>query len=96
MNDNTATQTDETAVRMDWEEAYKEEFKHIQARRDGAYPTGDTTQAPDKPDNLVGLAFSGGGIRSATFGLGMLEALKKFDLLKKIDLYPAAAISAPG
>ena len=34
---------------------------------------------------MVGLAFSGGGIRSATFGLGVLEGLKKLDLLKKID-----------
>ncbi|MDD1620819.1 MAG: patatin-like phospholipase family protein, partial [Methylococcaceae bacterium] len=41
---------------------------------------------PDKTaENLVGLAFSGGGIRSATFGLGVLETLKKFGLLKKID-----------
>ena len=82
MNDNTGIQNDKTAVRLDWEKAYEEEFKHIRARRDGAYPSDDTTQAPD---NLVGLAFSGGGIRSATFGLGVLEALKKFDLLKKID-----------
>lgn len=36
-------------------------------------------------ENLVGLAFSGGGIRSATFGLGVLEGLKPFGLLKKID-----------
>src|SRR5690349_7181549 len=33
---------------------------------------------------LVGLAFSGGGIRSATFGLGVLEALKTLDLLDKV------------
>ena len=36
-------------------------------------------------ENLVGLALSGGGIRSATFGLGVLEGLKSFGLLKKID-----------
>ena len=40
---------------------------------------------PDaKAEELVGLAFSGGGIRSATFGLGVLEGLKKLGLLKKI------------
>ena len=33
---------------------------------------------------LVGLAFSGGGIRSATFGLGVLQALKEVDLLGRI------------
>jgi hypothetical protein len=36
-------------------------------------------------DGLVGLALSGGGIRSATFALGVLEGLKKFDLLKEVD-----------
>ncbi len=33
----------------------------------------------------VGLAISGGGIRSATFGLGVMEALKEQGVLKQID-----------
>ena len=33
----------------------------------------------------VGLAISGGGIRSATFGLGVLESLKQLDFLSKVD-----------
>ena len=33
----------------------------------------------------VGLAFSGGGIRSATFNLGILQALASANLLSKID-----------
>ena len=33
----------------------------------------------------VGLAFSGGGIRSATFGLGVLEALKESKVLPQVD-----------
>ncbi|HEY1499121.1 MAG TPA: patatin-like phospholipase family protein [Acidobacteriaceae bacterium] len=37
------------------------------------------------PSNLVGLAFSGGGIRSATFNLGVLQGLQEFDLLRNID-----------
>jgi hypothetical protein len=36
-------------------------------------------------DNLVGLALSGGGIRSATFSLGVLQALARHDLLKHVD-----------
>ncbi len=64
---------------------FQEELVHIQARRDGEYK-----QTIDLDDglplkNLIGLAFSGGGIRSATFGLGILEALKDHNLLKKID-----------
>ncbi len=38
-----------------------------------------------EPKNLVGLAFSGGGIRSATFSLGVLQALAKKDLLRHAD-----------
>ena len=34
---------------------------------------------------LTGLAFSGGGIRSATFNLGVLQALARLRLLKKFD-----------
>jgi hypothetical protein len=36
-------------------------------------------------DNLTGLAFSGGGIRSATFNLGVLQALAQRGLLRKFD-----------
>ena len=36
-------------------------------------------------DTLMGLAFSGGGIRSATFSLGVLQALAKKDVLEKMD-----------
>ena len=39
---------------------------------------------PPAERDLVGLAFSGGGIRSATFGLGVLQALKEVDLLGRI------------
>jgi len=36
-------------------------------------------------DNLIGLAFSGGGIRSATLNLGVLQALAENQLLHKFD-----------
>jgi hypothetical protein len=35
--------------------------------------------------NLLGLAFSGGGIRSATFNLGILQGLAKVEMLRKFD-----------
>lgn len=40
----------------------------------------------NKPEKIVGLALSGGGIRSATFSLGILQALAETDRLKSIDL----------
>lgn len=35
--------------------------------------------------NLMGLALSGGGIRSATFSLGVLQALARNNILRKLD-----------
>ncbi len=35
--------------------------------------------------NAVGLAISGGGIRSATFGLGILQGLASLGVLKCVD-----------
>src|SRR5437868_109828 len=40
-------------------------------------------KSPETP--LVGLALSGGGIRSATFGLGVLQALKSLGLFERLD-----------
>jgi len=57
-----------------WDKAFAEEL---------AVVCGDDVAT--KKDKLVGLAFSGGGIRSATFNLGVLEALKDLGLLEKID-----------
>ena len=39
----------------------------------------------DIKNKLVGLALSGGGIRSATFSLGVMQRLAKEDLLKYVD-----------
>ncbi len=54
---------------------------------------GDWTQHPEPANlaegksrgNLVGLAFSGGGIRSATFNLGVLQRLGELKLLPLVD-----------
>lgn len=60
-----------------------EESKYVLARRNGNTP--EEYKDPKPPSDLVGLAISGGGIRSATFALGVLEAFKNKNLLKKID-----------
>jgi hypothetical protein len=39
----------------------------------------------DLPPDTIGLALSGGGIRSATVCLGVLQTLAKRDLLRKVD-----------
>ena len=40
---------------------------------------------PPHERNLIGLALSGGGIRSATFGLGVIQGLAELGLLKFVD-----------
>lgn len=46
---------------------------------------GDNQGRDKSKENLAGLAFSGGGIRSATFNLGVIQSLVKNDLLGKFD-----------
>ena len=61
----------------------EEERRQVAAARDlriGIDPT-----RPDAADSLIGLAFSGGGIRSATFNLGILQALARERLLRAFD-----------
>jgi predicted acylesterase/phospholipase RssA len=62
------------------------ELEEINERRDkyglGKAPKGS---GPSTNKGLIGLALSGGGIRSATFSLGVLQALAKEDVLKNVD-----------
>ena len=63
------------------DEVRKRELKCIEKRRReaGLAVTGSAA------DNLVGLALSGGGLRSATFNLGLLQAFRRYGLLRYID-----------
>lgn len=54
--------------------------RHVEDGLDIGSVTEPTTKL-----NLVGLALSGGGIRSATFNLGLLQALARLKLFKYID-----------
>jgi len=63
----------------DFEYVRAKEFEAIEkARKD--IPGSGTGK-----DDLLGLAFSGGGIRSATFNLGVLQGLSRAGLLKHVD-----------
>lgn len=58
-------------------------------------PVASVFRAPEQPDDppvrpsaqagLLGLAFSGGGIRSATFNLGVLQVLARIGALERVD-----------
>ena len=45
----------------------------------------DRDKKGGKEVDLYGLAISGGGIRSASFGLGIMQALVRYGVLKKMD-----------
>jgi hypothetical protein len=44
-----------------------------------------THDLPDNTDDILGVSLSGGGIRSASFGLGVLQALDAYGLANRID-----------
>jgi len=46
---------------------------------------GKTSDGEPEPENLVGLAISGGGVRSATFALGVLQSLAAKNRLRQVD-----------
>ncbi len=65
------------------EEILEQEFAQLEISRD--LRLGKDLKRPDPKSSLVGLAFSGGGIRSATFNLGILQALAKAKTLRTFD-----------
>ncbi len=77
MSMGRCTETDDSLLFSE-QEVHAAESEHVRElrRREG-----------DSEDNdgLIGLAFSGGGIRSATFNLGILQALARQGLLRHFD-----------
>lgn len=67
----------------------REEWAEIKSRRQAA-KTDDPLKGGDSPESdhprdLVGLALSGGGVRSSMFNTGVLQGLHKTGLLKHVD-----------
>jgi len=59
--------------------------KSVTGVRDDAQSGNEPILRPTAESNVIGLALSGGGVRSASFCLGALQALDKADVLKNID-----------
>lgn len=64
--------------RVRFPEVIAKEYEEIHRRRTGATAGG-------RPGRIAGLALSGGGVRSATFNLGLLQALAAAKKLKIFD-----------
>ncbi|MCA9712157.1 MAG: patatin-like phospholipase family protein, partial [Myxococcales bacterium] len=83
------------------DDIFPAEYETVMARRREvarrAAGSGDASlaEAPDRATGgplvpsttlrLFGLAFSGGGIRSATFNLGVLQAMHRYGLFRFVD-----------
>lgn len=68
----------------DFDEVQRREHEMIEVARDRVWEPHDT-ERPRRERDHAALAFSGGGIRSATFNLGVLQGLAELDLLKRFD-----------
>jgi hypothetical protein len=70
-------------------QVFKDELKAISARREyveiGPLKESNGQLEPTAALGLNGLAISGGGIRSATFSFGVMQALASKDVLKHMD-----------
>ena len=67
-------------------EIFPAELEEIRQRRTVLnLDTTDVDGLPSTQLGLVGLALSGGGIRSATFCLGVLQCLARHGILKSVD-----------
>ena len=72
------------AARIRFPKVIEEEYDEIDARRRAAY--GEAPERVDgRPPRMIGLALSGGGVRSATFNLGLLQGLASQGKLKVFD-----------
>lgn len=67
---------------ISWTDLSAEEQRRVERRR--RWLTSSNPGEP-LPEHKVGLALSGGGIRSATFSLGVLRALSRLGILRKVD-----------
>jgi hypothetical protein len=86
----TPSQSEEQGS-VDFSTVYREELRAVLQRRqetNAEVPQDDSVSDLQKfalEQDLCGLAISGGGIRSATFGLGVLQGLSSIGLLRKFD-----------
>lgn len=63
----------------------KSEIEAINTRREAGRQIETAQLKPGQTIDVVGLALSGGGIRSSAVCLGVLQALNHHDVIKRID-----------
>lgn len=73
------------SARIRFPDVIVREYDEVDARRRAATGVAAPDRVKGRPPRMVGLALSGGGVRSATFNLGMLQALAAAGKLKAFD-----------
>lgn len=68
-----------------FDDVYSAEWEYIKQRREKINSSSSQEIPPNSQTGLIGLALSGGGIRSATFNLGLLQALANKGILRCCD-----------
>ncbi|MGQ3211483.1 MAG: patatin-like phospholipase family protein [Shinella sp.] len=79
-------ESDELPDHSEFDGVKEAEYEIILKRRTGGWGSGEGKRDQySVPENLFGVALSGGGIRSASFCLGVLQALKARGLIPRMD-----------
>ena len=88
-----AAGTPDVFLKEFWPECYDPSLGSYMAERCAAQwrVLRERAEAGVQPSNLVGLAFSGGGIRSANFSLGVLQGLDVQRVLPQLDYLSAVS-----
>jgi len=78
---------EKTSHEIPLNEVLRDEYHHLRSEDDKIAEDADLNEVLKKyhEGNFTALCFSGGGIRSATFGLGIVQALAKDNKLSKFD-----------
>ena len=96
-NDGSGTEEKPPKLKKTFDEVFEEEMECVERRWKTVHGedqterklfSKDENNEPRKPttrNNLVGLAFSGGGIRSATINMGIAQALHKRGVFDHVD-----------
>jgi len=78
--------TNEKNQRAEFKDVLTDELDRLDKLRGGISDKDNkTAYERARHSNLAGLAFSGGGIRSATYNLGVIQAMARYGLLSRFD-----------
>jgi hypothetical protein len=68
-----------------FQQIFAAEYRDLHARCSSLPPPKDDGQVPTVANNLVGISLSGGGNRSSTFCLGVLQAINARGILRNVN-----------